>query len=586
MTTFEEILRGPMQEALDRALALPEHAWKATLVRPLTAALDAAEATRFAELERLVTAVETVSQHATLLAANGYVDAGTLQAFAAAHNACLVARGLVYPPQRGDAARRANPGVLIAAREKPTLREVEREPFDASAAAPQKTVEAGPEKAAPPRDERDLPVPPKPLVALEEGKGAPISEDAFYADIVASCLDRAAMLARHRTERPLQFRGEIEERLLRSVDAIASIGGPCIRLVLDAWKRSLESPGPWNTWAAVFTLACFSERDALDALTHGLTTLPPTAMEHARAAAEALLLAPHPERNGVCRTLLVSPHPVARAVGVLVLGRQNALGVDEIRAFLLDPNTSVTAAAAEVVDGLPADDVARLVPLLGKCMGLPEPAVVWAAARTLLRAGQKDPYFELRDGGPRAARLQPFGAEIFVLSGDVSDRTALAACLARTPPSAATLSALARFGHAGTWSYLLRQLANEDLADAAEAALMTLFGERVAPSRRQDAGAWRKAIEAMRLDPNVRYRGGEPWTAERVAEACASGALTRVELERLLDELAVRAGMRAPADGAAWGQELERALALLVPAARERDRAAMPGTWWQLRRSS
>ncbi|MDC0741630.1 hypothetical protein [Polyangium mundeleinium] len=335
--------------------------------------------------------------------------------------------------------------------------------------------------------------------------------------------------------------------------------------------------------AAVFTLACFSGGDALDAMAHGLTALLPTAVDHARAAAEALLVAPHPDRNGVCRTLLVSPHPVVRAVGVLVLGRQDVLGVDEIRGFLLDPNSSVAAAAAEVVDALPAEDAARLVPLLGKCLGHPAPAVVWAAARTMLPAGHQEPYFELRDGGPHAARLQLFGAEIFVLAGDVSDRAALAACLARTPPSAATLSALARFGHAGTWPYLLRQLANEDLADAAEAALATLFGERVAPSLRQDAGAWRKAIEAMRLDSSVRYRGGEPWTAERVAEECASGALDRSEVERRLDELAVRAGIRAPTNGAAWGEELDRALAGLVHAARERDHAAMRGTWWQPR---
>ncbi|TKD12246.1 hypothetical protein [Polyangium fumosum] len=585
MTTFEEVLRGPMQEALDRALALPDHAWKATLVRPLTAALDAAEATRFAELERLVTAVQTVAQHATLLAANGYVDADTLDVFAAAHNACLVARGLVYPPQRAGAPHRANAGVLVAACERPTLREVERDSFDSSVWGAQASAQGAAENVEAPTDELDLPVPPKPLVALEEGKGTPISEESFYADVVASCMDRAAMLARHRTERPLEFRGEVEERLLQCVDAIASIGGPCVRLVLDAWKRSLESPSPWSTWAAVFTLACLSGGDTLDAMAHGLTALPPTATDHARAAAEALLVAPHPERNGVCRTLLVSPHPVVRAVGGLVLGRQNVLGVDEIRAFLLDPNSPVAAAAAEVVDVLSAEDAARLVPLLGKCLGHPAPAVVWAAARTMLRAGHQEPYFELRDGGPRAARLQPFGAEIFVLAGDVSDRAALAACLARTPPSAATLSALARFGHAGTWSYLLRQLANEELADAAEAALVMLFGERVAPSLRQDAGAWRKAIEAMRLDSSIRYRSGEPWTAERVAEACASGALDRIALERQLDELAVRAGIHAPANGAAWGKELDRALAGLVHAARERDHAAMRGTWWQPRRA-
>jgi hypothetical protein len=116
---------------------------------------------------------------------------------------------------------------------------------------------------------------------------------------------------------------------------------------------------------------------------------------------------------------------------------------------------------------------------------------------------------------------------------------------------------------------LVQSLTDEELAEEASAALATLFGPVVEERRALEAGAWRKAIEGMKLAPGMRYRQGKPWSLAMVAEECAAGGFGRVEIERRVDELRARMGRAELVDVTGWWAEAEAGVAALIEAARK-----------------
>jgi hypothetical protein len=442
--------------------------------------------------------------------------------------------------------------------------------------APPISFERGVGDAA--EDADDMPRPERPPVVLKSAS-RPTSVDEFYALVVRDCLESIARFARDRVELAVSERARAEEKTLQSVDAIAAAGRGVVREILEWWRAELEFRGPYSSWAASFALGTFAEPDALCAVKDGLVELPLSAEAHATMAAEALAVAPSEHVPVLARDLLRSAHPISRAVGVEVLSLRQAISPDELAHHLSDVNVVVTAAAARAAGRLDREAAAPLIPRLKRWMHFPHQGVAWAASRALLRWGLLDPYLDIIQGGRLAAILGVKAGEILILAGNEGDAEQLGKILAKEPISPAHLATLSRFGHAGSWAYLLHALGKEELATSAADALRVLFGPKVPDDRALDAGAWRSAIHEARPTPGTRYRRGEPYRPAVVAAECQSGALTRGEIERRLDELAVRAGVVEDVDFTRFAPDVDPMLASFCAAATAADRSYLAGRW-------
>ena len=391
-------------------------------------------------------------------------------------------------------------------------------------------------------------------------RGEPRAPYELYEIVAGEAFNAIASAGRDRLLAPLEDRDDMEQRALRQVDALAAAGGRVVHLILSSWTSALELPGPWCSWAAAFALGSLDGADALLALHEGLLRLPAGAFDHAVAAASALAVAPHPDRTDLGRDLLSSSHPVARAVGVDVLGRAQQLAPDDLRRHLLDASVPVMAAAVRAASRMDLETVRPVLGVLERWLDFPHAEVAWPAARALLRWGLKTPLTQVRNGGHLARTLGIRAAEVLIVAGEPGDQARLAEILRGTPPSRATLDALARFGHPGAWAYLAQKLEDEDLVDDAVDALTTLFGSRVSWAERRSVPAWRSAIATAKLDPATRYRRGRPWSPAVVADECRAPSLSAADVNLRLDELVVRARIGQDVDVDAWWPHLSAAL--------------------------
>lgn len=571
-----------LAEGVSKAiLALPPDPRRDLMARPIQSAVELASTQ--ADAERVRAALLPVMPAACVQAAAGYVPLSLLDAIAAMVDAIPIDHS-----RRLEAKPAPSPGgVLRASRGAPALKCVTREIFVRHEPVPPEETRAALVASAdtppitttdfdePEPSDDDEPPPPSdwrrtegvkpegPAVRWrdEGGEARPASE--LYAIVADEAFNAIASAGRDRRLAPLDDRDDLEQRALRQIDALAAIGGPIVHLLLASWARALELPGPWCSWAAAFALGSIEGADALLALHEGLERLPPSALDHALAAASALAIAPHPDRLDLGRDLLASSHPIARAVGVDVLARADQLGADDLRRHLLDASVPVIVAAVRAVARMDLDTARPLLGILERWLGFPHAEVAWPAARALLRWGLDTPLAEVRSGGRLATILGVQAAEVLILAGDPSDQARLAAILRQAPPSRATLDALARFGHPGAWSYLVQKLEDDDLVDDAVDALTTLFGARVSWAERRRVPAWRAAIGAASLDPSIRYRRGQPWSTAIVAEECREPSLSAADVEKRLDELVVRARIAESIDVDAWWPGVSAALAKL-----------------------
>ncbi|MBK8255232.1 MAG: hypothetical protein IPK82_21545 [Polyangiaceae bacterium] len=600
MTSAKDLAKH-LRAAFDRIASMPDGTWKTSIQTPLGALLDTVEGLGGPpNLDAVTRAVSTLAQRATVLAGNHALDLETLQTVARAYGESLRCQALLHPSV-GTLPTPTIPTLLVAEPERVVLKSPVRDVFlpasvsSAATTTPLETVTAAPEnddlpspfddfKPAPAalgrgQPDPDLPKGPPPVVTAIDGKGGAIDEHLLHEEIVVLALDRLSMLGRHRAERPFAARSEVEARILAHVDAMVSIGGAIVPILVGAWGRSLSSPNPWNTWAAVFALGSFSGSDILDAVEYGLLRLAPTDALAAHKAFEALACSPHPELDEFSRRLLQHPHSPCRAVAVYFLGRKQALPIDQLRSFLFDPDLTVLRAALWAARRLDVTAAEPLFPVVRKWLTFPDATVACTAASTLLAWGLEDPYRALKSGAPETSRLSQLAGEVLVRAGNSEDNTLLANLLARVPKSAATLSTLARFGHPGAWSYLTAQLGDEDLADDAANALETLFGPMVDSDERLDKSAWKSALANAKLDPSARYRRGRPWSPAVVVEELLSGELTRREMGLRLSELRSRCGVTEKVDLAAWLTDLTPALAPLTGAAKRALASYRVGSW-------
>jgi hypothetical protein len=400
---------------------------------------------------------------------------------------------------------------------------------------------------------------PKPPVWLAASGGEPIALGRFYGSILEACADTTTMLARHRFQRAMCHQGRSEARLLASVDAILATGKGCIDSLSAWWKRSLESADPWKTWAPVFALGSIEGFESIRAMLHGIETLPADARAHGVVVAEALAVAPHVEKKYLGATLLASPNPTARAIGVDVCARRGDFTEEDLAHHLQDPAASVVAAALLAAERLVPAPTALIRPILMKTLG-PDADVAFRAARLLSIWGLAEPCDEVREREGLLSLIRSRALELFVLHGRAADLPRMEAIMRRSPITSAVLSAIGRFGHPASWSFLTHFLDDENLAEAANAALVTMFGPIVPRKEWNRRATWRRAIAAARLDALTRYRRGAPWSVKTVLLELRSGELAREETQLRVDELRARTRVMTVVDLCLWAPDVEAQL--------------------------
>ena len=108
---------------------------------------------------------------------------------------------------------------------------------------------------------------------------------------------------------------------------------------------------------------------------------------------------------------------------------------------------------------------------------------------------------------------------------------------------------------------------------------MRLFGPLVEPGADRSVPAWRAAITARRPSPEVRLFAGEPWRPRVIAAALTAASLSQLEMEPLLDELAIRAQVTVRPLLDRWAPVATAELQRAAQDAVARDVRYRAGTW-------
>jgi hypothetical protein len=135
-----------------------------------------------------------------------------------------------------------------------------------------------------------------------------------------------------------------------------------------------------------------------------------------------------------------------------------------------------------------------------------------------------------------------------VLAGALDELATMQRLVRRVPLSIEVLSAVACFGHPAAWAFLVHGLNRPKLADDEQCALVTLFGPLVTGEHEHDPAAWRDALRRAEIPEGTRWRRGQLSSARVVLAECASGELSRREIELRQDELRTRIGRGVSAD--------------------------------------
>jgi hypothetical protein len=552
-----------------------ERATEAVLAAANAARPHAAEAWArpLIEAERILAALspenlETFLRQAAREAI-GTAPRSALELIAAAFGVCLDRPDRERRLADFDPPPRVKRPPLVASHVTPRLHSIDRAQFVAAPSRSTEVAAAVEEEEAPQFetwdddtsvDPRSMPFPAAPPVTamrkVELGEGGePILLSRFYSEVVERGLDTIALRARHRSERRFAEREEEERRILELSDAMAASGHAVVPTVMSWWTEARREP--YKTWPLVFTLGSLDGADTLVAVAHAVESLPPTAIRHGELASEAIAVAPHPERRALAEDLLLSPHPLARAMAIDILSRARAL--PDLDRHLADPAAAVAIAA---IRAAARADVTALVPQILKWMRSGDPTVAWEASRALGILGRTDPYEEVQRDPAFADLLGVRLFDLMALFGQAKDIDLLEEMVLRGPVTAGHLLALARFGHPEAGPILLAHLPVPELGAKAADALEILFGARV--QERLDVDAWAKAIGALDPDPEVRLRRGEPYSPRLFVAEHARGRWSRITMERWIDELAVRAKIRAEVDLALWSTVTQPQLKVLL----------------------
>jgi len=303
-------------------------------------------------------------------------------------------------------------------------------------------------------------------------------EMEFLRRWARECVDEVAMVALQRE--PLlgddwRSCAALEERMLRAIDAFASLGEPAL-----AWLEPLHfdapAPDPSRVFAVVLLAASFEGRDALGLVERFLHAVV-TDRAALLAAGDALVLAPHPELDARLRAYLVDVEPSLRELAVRTLARRGGLADHELRRCADDrPEIASHALVPLALRRHPEH-----LRLIEEALGSSRSELRCAAARALALASPARAQITLRgwlggaDGDEAAMLLAMLGAEVDVPR--LVDH-------ARRAPTPRALAALGVAGRVFAIEALLAFLRDGDEALALEAAraLERLLGARLLAS--------------------------------------------------------------------------------------------------------
>ncbi len=331
------------------------------------------------------------------------------------------------------------------------------------------------------------PAPPPDGEAGQAELAAP-AEAPFVAKWARECFDEVAMLGDQR--HPLlgddwRRTREIEERLLWTLDAFASLGPRALRevetLALDA-----PAPDPERAFAAGLLLGSFAGRDALglaERIARALAADPDALVRFG----DALVLAPHPAIPTMLRSWLSESDPGYRAVAARVLVARGQLTEAELSACASDRSEI----AAQVLVPMARDGHPELEPYLAEALQSRRRHLQLAAWQALALTSRRDAVAHLRHQLPGG-----LGDPVAILLAGLGSRDDAAALAQRAlhAPTPEALEAVALSGDLGAVDGLIELLpqADEAVALAVARTLERLTG----------AGLLAEVeIEADKLDP-------------------------------------------------------------------------------------
>jgi len=403
-------------------------------------------------------------------------------------------------------------------------------------------------------------------VTLDTSQAKAAGLASHLDDVASDCVDRIAACLRVRWESPMAERPEIEARLFAQLDAIAEAGSRCTALLAIAEDGAEDLWVPAAAALALGSLQAGGSVDAIVAIAEGALLA-----EGVVNFAESVLLAPFSGAAEVAARLRASAVAPARAAAVEI-----SFGLRPLDASTapLRPDESAPCVSAAMLRGLSRG--ARSQGAQGQatldraraCLSSDDPELAWQAARLLTLWGEPDAHEAVQSGSPPSRVLGVHALEVLVLAGGPEDLAVAQSRVRRVPASERSLDAVARLGHPGSWAYLVHHLDNDDLGDAAERALVALFGPIVAEHRRSIGAEWRDALASAESIPEGRCRGGVPWSLDVVAAECSNPALSRRELELRLDELAARTRKPMATELWRWGGGAFAALKPAIAVAR------------------
>ncbi|WP_437760545.1 hypothetical protein [Sorangium sp. So ce1389] len=340
-----------------------------------------------------------------------------------------------------------------------------------------------------------------------------------------------------------------EQRLLDNLDCFASVGAAALPLV-SLYFAEAKAPDPGRAFAVALTFGSIEGRDTVGA---AVATLKHSAPETYPGWIEGLRLAPNPEIDAAMAELAAGSRVPLAAVALEVLAlRQSApFELASRLAWSARPELAERAVRALAVAG-PRDEAIAVIE--GVLARTDSDAVFLAGAEAAMRRGHGPARSLLRATlSGRAGPARAAGAAwLLCLGGHEADLEPLLACVAAAP-TAQLARGLGRFGHVGALGFLVSLLGSGDelLVGAAAEALERITGAGLRETVEEpwevelppEAAAaveadalpipvrkvekvvtdpvrwehWRRR-NARRFDPEVRTRGGRPFTVQSLVD--------------------------------------------------------------------
>ncbi len=415
-----------------------------------------------------------------------------------------------------------------------------------------------------------------------------LAEIELRRERARECFEEAALAGAQRAPLPGDpWRSSLafERRLFAAIDHLAILGPVAVAHLPTLFADAPVKDG-MHAFALAACLGSFAGRDALGAVTWALLSSERTA-EVCEGFAEGLRLAPHDGMAAALRPLLDEPDPLVRALAVDVLGHRGMLRAEELARFARDLPRVAAAALRHLATTPPS---AALQGSLDEAARHADPAVreaAWVAmvvsnhpyAGRVLAEGLADP------------KLGGAAAMLLAIGGEEADARRLVDLLVAGSPAPAQVEAVGWSGAGFAVPRLLDLLEHEDeaLAGAAAAALERITGETIRetvmvpaeeievpdlpepsvpdlddeplgnkvsdPRDRPpepalekserpsaDAARWRAALALRPLDPDRRWRRGQPFSPLVVLAELEGDGASPSERRALHRELVVRTG--------------------------------------------